>query len=540
MKHRIFPILGAEWHAMHSRIAGFGFGCGALLLVAGVSGCSGLPQVERKESHALADNSGTRLGQAVRARRAAPGLSGAWPLEDGVAAFGARVGLARAASRTLDVQYYIFHPDHTGHAFLGELLAAADRGVRVRLLLDDIHTAKLDRILAAAATHPNIEVRLFNPFVHRRARWLDALADFRRISRRMHNKSLTADNAVTIVGGRNIGAEYFGAKPDLDFSDLDLLIVGAVVAGVSAQFDQYWNSRQAYPIEALVKAPPKGTDSLRALRDEIASRAQALRNGPAELDPAQNKMARALVEGQLPEFFWGSGVVIADPPVKVVLPPQDSERHAATKLQRLLEGSRSELILVSPYFVPGKRGAAWLHGLVRRGVRVLVITNSLAATDVRAVHAGYARYREALLRAGVILYEMKPSAHTALARETRRRSLTGPSRSSLHAKAYMTDGRVVYVGSFNLDHRSARLNTEMGVVVENAALCAWLDQDFVRKILDVAYRVELAGDGEGGTRLVWITREGEREVRYDSEPDVGILQRIYLGVLQILPIEDQL
>jgi putative cardiolipin synthase len=186
--------------------------------------------------------------------------------------------------------------------------------------------------------------------------------------------------------------------------------------------------------------------------------------------------------------------------------------------------------------VPRKRGVDWLQGMVRRGVRVQVITNSFAATDVRAVHAGYARYREDLLRSGVILYEMKPSARTALARETRRQSLTGSSRSSLHAKAYLTDRRVVYVGSFNLDGRSARLNTEMGVVVDSDALSVRLYEDFVRKILDVAYRVELAGDA----RLVWVTREGEREVRYDREPGVGILQKIYLGVLQVLPIEDQL
>jgi putative cardiolipin synthase len=522
---------------MHSRIARFA--CAALFLAGGVSACGGLPQVERKEAHALADNSGTRLGQAVLARAGANrGLSGAYPLEDGADAFGARLGLVRAASRTLDVQYYIFHPDNTGHAFLGELLSAADRGVRVRLLLDDIHTARLEPILAAAATHPNIEVRLFNPFAHRRARWLDALLDFGRISRRMHNKSLTADNAATIVGGRNIGAEYFGAKPDLDFSDLDLLIVGADVAQVSAQFDQYWNSRQAYPVAALTGAPR--ADSLRQLRGEIARQVQAMRNSPAQADPAKNKMAQAIVAGQLPEFFWGSGTVIADPPAKVELPPRDSERHAATQLVGLLEGARSELILVSPYFVPGKRGIQWLQGLVRRGVRVQVITNSFAATDVRAVHAGYARYREALLRAGVILYEMKPSAHTVLARESRRRSLTGSSRSSLHAKAYMTDRRVVYVGSFNLDQRSARLNTEMGVVVENEALCVRLYEDFVRKILDVAYRVELVGAAHGRARLAWITREGEGEVRYDREPDVGALQKVYLGVLQILPIEDQL
>jgi putative cardiolipin synthase len=527
----------AERHPMHSRIECFAFV--VLSLAGGISACGGLPQVERRESHALADQRESRLEQLVSTRlEARPGQTGAWPLAEGADAFGARVGLARAAARTLDVQYYIFEPDNSGFAFLAELLAAADRGVRVRLLLDDIHTAGLERVLTAVAIHPNIEVRLFNPFAHGRARWLDALFDFRRVSRRMHNKSMTADNAVTIVGGRNIGGEYFGVKPDLDFSDLDLLTIGAVVAQVSGQFDQYWNSRQVYPIEALARAPPDGAASLRAVRGEIAR--AAIRYPPVQIDPGQNKMARAIVEGQLPVFFWGTGTVIADPPAKVVLPPQDSERHAANSLLGLLGQAGRDLVLVSPYFVPGKRGVAWLHGLVRRGVRVRVITNSFAATDVRAVHGGYARYRKDLLRAGVVLYEMKPSAHSVLARETRRSSMTGSSRSSLHAKTYMTDRRVVYVGSFNLDYRSARLNTEMGVVVENEALCARLYEDFVSRILDVAYRVELVRDADGGERLAWITREGEREVRYDREPGVGFFQKIYLGVLQLLPIEEQL
>jgi putative cardiolipin synthase len=522
---------------MHSGIVCFAFA--VLSLAGGISACGNLPPVERRESHALADHRGSRLEQLVSARlEARPGLSGAWPLAEGADAFGARVGLARAAARTLDVQYYILEPDNTGFAFLSELLAAADRGVRVRLLLDDIHTAKLERVLTAVAIHPNIEVRLFNPFVHPHARWLDVLFDFRRVSRRMHNKSMTADNVVTIVGGRNIGGEYFGVKPDLDFSDLDLLSIGAVVAQVASQFDQYWNSLQAYPIQALARAPPDDSASLRAVRGEIAR--EGLRYPPFQLDPGQNKMARAIVEGQLPEFFRGSGTVIADPPGKVVLPPQDSERHAATRLLGLLGRAQHELILVSPYFVPGKRGVDWLQGLTRRGVRVQVITNSFAATDVRAVHAGYSRYRKALLRAGIVLYEMKPSAHSVLARETRRNSLTGSSRSSLHAKTYVTDRRVVYVGSFNLDYRSALLNTEMGVVVENEALCARLYDDFVRRILDVAYRVDLVREADGDERLVWITREGEREVRYDREPDMGFFQKIYLGVLQLLPIEEQL
>jgi putative cardiolipin synthase len=525
---------------MHSRTVGPVWWM--LWLCWALSACAQLPQVERHEARALPYSADTALGKAAAAQfRRHPGMTGAALLADGVDAFGARVGLARAAQRSLDVQYYIFHADHAGHALLGELLAAADRGVRVRLLLDDIHTGKLDPVLATIATHPNFQVRLFNPFLHRGARWLDAATDFRRISRRMHNKSITADNAATIVGGRNIGGEYFGVKPDLDFSDLDLLMIGAVVADVSNQFDQYWNSRQAYPVGALLGGTRRGADSMQALRERIARHVREMRGAIGDVDPDQNELAQLIAAAQLPPFFWGSALVIADPPDKVVQTAQDSARHAATRLVALLGQARDELILVSPYFVPGQQGVRWLQGLVERGVRVQVITNSYAATDVRAVHAGYIKYREQLLRAGIKLYEMKPSAHSAVARQSRRRSVTGPSRSSLHAKAYMTDGRRAYVGSFNLDHRSARLNTEMGVVVGNEQLCAKLHADFVRKILDVAYRVELVADARGGApHLAWTTREGNREVRYDSEPDVGPLQQLYLGLLRILPIEDQL
>jgi putative cardiolipin synthase len=517
----------------------------AICLICALSACSSLPQAERNESHAILNSAHTRLGKAIAPRLGAHiGMSGAYPLAESTDAFGARIGLARVAQQTLDLQYYIFNSDNTGLVLLGELLSAADRGVRVRLLLDDFHTGDLERVLATIAVHPNVEVRLFNPFIHRRARWLDAVTDFGRINRRMHNKSLIADNAAAIVGGRNIGDEYFGAKPDVDFSDLDMLMIGPVVTDVSAQFDAYWNSQVAYPVASLLDGPPPAADSLRELRVKIAEQAQTMQDSIDALDPETNELASAIATGQLPVFFWGSATVIADPPVKVMLPPQDSSEHAATQLVGILDQAKHELLLVSPYFVPGNQGVQWLHGIAKRGVRVQVITNSFAATDVRAVHAGYSRYREALLQAGIELYEMKPSARTMLARESRRRSLSGSSgssRSSLHAKTYMVGQREVYVGSFNLDPRSARLNTEMGVVFESEPLCAKLRDSFVREILDIAYRVELAaGPQSGGPHLIWVTRENHREVRYDSEPGVGLLQKLFLELLRILPIEDQL
>ena len=499
--------------------------------------CATLPtDYVREPSTAELDTGGTTLGRTVAARLAGPppGQSLFYPLQEGTDAFAARVALARAAERTLDVQYYIFHADDTGLALLDELLAAADRGVRVRLLLDDIHSAGLDEALAAIDAHPRVEVRLFNPFANRGVRWLDLLGDFGRVNRRMHNKSMTADNQVTLVGGRNVGDEYFGAATDKGFSDLDVLAAGPVVREVSAVFDEYWNSDVAYPIAALA-ADANAQANLQAQRGKVSGRALALRATPYAVELAQTGLARTLAEGRLP-VYRGRGTVIADSPSKVTRPPEDASTHAIPKLAAILSQAQRELILVSPYFVPGEKGTRWLREIVARGVRVTVLTNSFAATDVRAVHAAYSRYREALLQAGVTLYELKPDATRG---GSAAKKLTGSSHASLHAKAYMVDATTLFVGSLNLDPRSARLNTEMGVVLESPELCASLREPFERALGDIAYRVERQ-PGTGGERLVWITREDGREVRYEDEPGLGAGQRLLQSLLRILPLEEQL
>jgi putative cardiolipin synthase len=493
-------------------------------------------QAGRERTYATTDTADTRLGRAVAPGLAAhPGLSGFYPLAAGADAFVARIGLARTAERSLDVQYYIYHADDTGLALLGELLAAADRGVRVRLLLDDIHSAGRDEVLAAIATHPNFKVRLFNPFAHRGARWVDLLTDFGRVNRRMHNKSMTADNQATIVGGRNIGDEYFSAGSDLEFSDLDVLAAGPVVSEVSAVFDEYWNSDVAYPVATLT-AGREPKSELRKLRDVIAARVESLRGTPYARGLADTDFAKSIADGRLPAY-WGEGRVIADQAVKVTLPEDDSSSHAIPRLAAVLTQAREELILVSPYFVPGRNGVRFLRELAQRGVRVRVLTNSFAATDVRAVHAGYSAYRRELLQAGIALYELKPTA----GKHRADRGSGGSSRASLHAKAYMVDGRLLFVGSLNLDPRSARLNTEMGIVLESEALCARFSDVFNRQISEAAWRVELdRGASPEGERLVWITREGGRETRTYAEPGMGVLQGLGQGLLRLLPIEEQL
>jgi putative cardiolipin synthase len=520
----------------------FYFWCLAGLLLCTLGGCGTLPQqVERHPSQAILDTAQTHLGVAVAPELAMhPGMSGFHPLGSGPDAFVARVALVRAAERTLDVQYYALHIDKIGDTLLKELLAAADRGVRVRMLLDDLNNSGSDDILAAVGSHPNVEVRLFNPFVHRHARWLDYLSDFRRINRRMHNKSITADSQISVVGGRNIGDEYFAASTEVSFNDFDVIAIGPVVAEVSAEFDEYWNSGVVYPLSALKIGGASAAANLPEVRRKLTERVQTLSTTPYAAALQATDLARSLEQHNL-SLYWGTATLIADQPSKVTLPPEDTSTHAIPKLRQVLDQSTRELILVSPYFVPGKSGERWLKDQVHRGVQVKILTNSFAATDVRTVHSGYSRYRKDLLRAGIELYELKPSLNKASERSSEEHHKSGKSaRSSLHAKVYESDGHRLFVGSMNLDPRSASLNTEMGLVIDSEALGADVRDLLLSRLPDAAYRVNLDTSADPKGRLVWVTREDGQEVRYDSEPDVSSWDH-FLQVLQrALPIEKQL
>jgi putative cardiolipin synthase len=375
-------------------------------------------------------------------------------------------------------------------------------------------------------------VRLFNPFANRAVRWLEMIGDFARINRRMHNKSITADSQASIVGGRNIGDEYFAATAAVEFGDFDVIAIGPVVREVSAEFDRYWNSASAWPIAALATGP---SADLAALRAQVAASIQALIGTPYAKALQSADLARRFAEKHLP-LYWGTASVIADDPEKVRLPAADSSTHAAPKLKAALGGAQKELLLVSPYFVPGEQGVRWLGETVARGVRVRVLTNSYLSNDVTAVHAGYAAHREELLRAGVELMELKPTATAQLAHEGKMRT-RGSSGSALHAKTYMADARTLFVGSFNLDPRSSRLNTEMGIVIQSPELCAALRERLLPRLAEIAYRVEL---DKSSSALAWVTQEDGRGIRHDSEPGVGPLQKLMLGLLRLLPIEEQL
>ncbi|MBL8350381.1 MAG: phospholipase D family protein [Burkholderiaceae bacterium] len=501
-----------------------------VLGLVGLAGCASLPALDgRLPTRAIDDTAGTRLGQAIAPLEAAhPGLSGVHALTEGTDAFAARGLLAAAAERSLDVQYYIWHPDEAGLSLFEALWKAADRNVRVRLLLDDNNTGGMDPLIATLDAHPFIEVRLYNPVAQRSLRALNFLTDFSRVNRRMHNKSFTADNQVAVVGGRNVGNEYYGIGSGVEFADADVMVVGPAVREVSAAFDRYWNSASAYPARALVGAAAPGAEqALQArfaqTRDSPAAQSyqQALRTAP---------FVRELMDATL-KLEWSRTLLVVDDPAKTLAPEVSADQLLLLPLLKAMGDPQASFDLVSPYLVPAAKGTEAIAALARSGVRVRILTNSLAATDVGAVHSGYAKRRPDLLAAGVKLYEIKPTALSDVKSNEKSR---GSSSSALHAKTFSVDGGKVFVGSFNFDPRSALLNTEMGLVIDSPVLAAGVSRMFDEVAPLGAYEVRLKPDGGS---LEWIERTPQGEVRHDTEPGTSALRRLGVGLMSWLPIE---
>lgn len=503
-----------------------------LAVLLGVSGCT-LPALDQRSvSHAPdpVETRATTLGNAVeRVLPERPERSGIHPLADARQAFAARVVLAQRAERSLDVQYYIWRKDITGQLLLEALHDAADRGVRVRMLLDD-HGTAMDRELAALHSHPQVEVRLFNPFVLRWPKYAGFLTDFGRLNRRMHNKSFTADNQVTIIGGRNIGDEYFDATEGLIFADLDVLAVGPVVDEVSRDFDRYWASASAYPADLILPAP--AADALQQLHAAGESVEQAQAAARYMRAVRDSGFLDALLSGEL-ELEWAVTTMVSDDPAKG-LAKAPRKGHLMPQLRAIIGEPQRAVDLVSPYFVPTAAGVDAFAELVRQGIRVRVLTNSLEATDVAVVHAGYAKRRKALLQAGVALFELKdPPGEVERDERGRRIGPFGSSGSSLHAKTFAIDGERVFIGSFNFDPRSMNLNTELGFVIESARLAREVSHAFETTIPANAYEVRLSDNG----RLYWLERTSEGLRRHDFEPGTDPLKRFGIRFLSILPIE---
>lgn len=452
------------------------------------------------------------------------------PLGDAHLALLARIQLTEQTRQSLDLQYYLFHDDDTGRALLAAAVEAADRGVKVRLLIDDMDTAgREDVLIRLAAEHPNLTIKVFNPVYTRSFRALDYLARFPRSSRRMHNKSFNADGIASIVGGRNIGNEYFDINAETGFIDFDVLAAGPVAEAVTQEFDTYWYSGIAFDIAKLGQPADDQRyqhwqaalqKPLTAYRKEIRALAMPV---VGELMAANENKLRA---------YHSTSSVIYDAPHKVLSRLFDTGDWLAPKIMQLMAASKQELMIVSPYFIPGERGVDLFKSLVDKGVSVTILTNSFAANDVVAVHSGYIDYRQDLLESGVRLYELK-----AVNDEKRDFSLLGSERSSLHAKTFLIDQEHSFVGSFNLDSRSAIHNTEMGVVFSNPEYGENTAKQFQQLLSSHAYQVEIAATGD----LQWtetIMQKGNRVQKvYDTEPGTSFWQRTLIKIIAWLPVE---
>ncbi|MCJ7555900.1 MAG: phospholipase D family protein [Gammaproteobacteria bacterium] len=515
----------------------------AAVLAIGLASCADLPpNTDRTASHVLEDTQDTFLGRNLaRESQGHPGESGFHVLNNGLDAFVARVALANAAERSIDTQYYMIHNDVVGSLFIDSLLKAADRGVRVRLLVDDIDQGGRDEGAAILDFHPNIDVRIFNPFGRNVGRTVQFATGFGKQTRRAHNKSFTVDNLATILGGRNIGDEYFNADPTLAFADMDVLSIGPVAREVSSSFDLYWNSDLAYPIASLVKDLPTREEAVQRKKrfDELVEQQRDSRYLQHLLnsDLARQLMEKGAEGGVV--YSWGVGKVVADEPEKLKNDTGDSEFRLMEQLRPYLEGVTSELIIFSPYFIPGKAGSAFLGALRKKGVRVRILTNSLSSTDVAAVHSGYSKYREQLLRLGIELYEVNERLSKEQ-REVMKEGGIGDSKASLHAKSFVLDREQVFIGSLNLDPRSIIQNTEIGVVFESQEIAEPMGEWFDKKIDQVAFRLELEDDGLGGERIAWHGLvDGKQQTLY-VDPYTSVWQRFVVGFLRIFPVESQM
>lgn len=484
---------------------------------------------DRIDTVSLPASEATDLGAAILPLAAEhPGMSAIAPMGQGQNAFAARMLLADAAQESIDARYYIWQRDATGLLLLDALRRAADRGVRVRLLLDDNGTPDLDAELAQLDAHPLIEVRLFNPFVLRSPRMLSYVLDFRRVNRRMHNKSFSVDGIATVVGGRNIGDIYFAHAEGVNYFDLDVVALGDAAADVATDFDLYWASPSSVPVDLVLPPAPGG--------DPLAAALTAFRDTGAGLQFAEavrkSDMMRLILEGGT-GFHWAEMELVSDDPAKGQ-GPVAADSLMISRLGRILGDPDLSVDLISAYFVPGDRLTALLSKWAGSGISVRTLTNAQEATDVLPVHGGYQKYRDALLDAGVGLYELKSlQDHPEPLYLLDQFGLIGSSKISLHAKAFAIDGDELFVGSFNFDPRSANLNTEMGFLVRSAAVTAAVYPEFGDQVERRAYRLRRGDDG--GIRWLETLDDGS-QVIHAVEPGTTPFSRALVRIIGWLPV----
>jgi len=504
-----------------------------LLSIMILSACTTLPEkIQRTESYGLRNTSDTYYGRTyAQILETETGESGVLLLDDGVEAFAARIALAKKAEKSIDVQYYLLNNDPTGLLFVDQLIEAADRGVRIRLLVDDIAVQGRDIDAAALDYHQNIEVRVFNPFSRYSPRILQLISRFKHSTRRMHNKLFIVDQQISVVGGRNIGDEYFDADPEMNFADLDALVIGPVVQELTDSFDLYWNSHLSYPISVLNK---------NIVNQEIVDQKLLLhKNHIREFKKSRymsnvesSELYLDLLNGMV-SFQFSTVGAIFDLPEKV----EDMSSSMPPLLSQLFANVEQELIIISPYFVPGKKGMQRIRELVAKGVKIRLITNSLSSTDVPIVHAGYIKYRKKLIRAGVEIFEVRRKSNQAIESI---KGWSGSSSASLHSKSYIFDRQKVYVGSFNLDLRSMNKNTEIGLIVESEKIATDMVDWFESYTNTQAYALSLSNSIFGFQSIRWSDTEDRNPRVWQNEPAASIWLRAGIQFFRNLPIESQL
>jgi len=526
-----------------------------IIIFAGIillSACAQLPTNYKKEpSYVFSDTGNTTLGKnTLENLKKQPGLSSMYLINEGTDAFFARMALLTTAERSIDVQYYIWHDDLIGKFLFKGIIEAADRGVRVRMLLDDMSLNKnTEAMIYALDQHKNIEVRLYNPFASRSFHLADYITDTSRINRRMHNKTFKVDDQVVVLGGRNIGNEYFAADEISNFRDIDVMSIGPIVKDVGKEFDLYWNSLVVYPVKAFGhnKATPV---ELVQLRIELAEYTESQRDSKYAQDVYNTDIYKEAVSGtQKPnpvKLYHGVGKVIYDDPEKSTGKSDKEVVYLKNLMVPYLEKVNHSFELISPYFVPGDGGTKNLIDLVKKGVKVRVVTNSLSSTDGVLAQSGYSRRRIELLKGGVEIYELKTEIKSKASRSLR---LKDTAKSGLHAKTYIFDRENIFIGSFNFDPRSADINTEVGVVYEVPEMATFVaTKVFDDHLINSTYRVELEvrhytdedGNDIESLEPVWIEVKDGKEIRYILDPETSGWRRFTEDFYSVLPVESQI
>lgn len=521
----------------------------ALLVV----GCSSLPpgaDFPKVASNALTHPEQTRLGrQFESAARDHGGNSAFRLLSVGVDGFLARAQMINTAERTLDLEYFILRQDETGQLLTDALLRAADRGVRVRVLIDDGDTQEGDEQIAALGAHPKIEIRIFNPFAYRGHvdffRAVEFAFNASRLDYRMHNKLLIVDDAIALVGGRNIGDQYFQVDPASQLGDDDVFTAGPIVTPLSKTFDEFWNCALAIPVAGLALADGEqagaALDTYRRALDE--HRRHLKMDGTDYASRvASGEPLGGMISGALP-LVWAKAQLVYDSPEKRRV--EKGEMVGKLMHRTVAEAAAAvqfELLLITPFFIPGDDGVQLLKDLRQRGARVRVLTNSLESTPQLAAHSGYMHYRIPLLKDGVELYEVRALLGNARG-SGESAAATRSGNYALHAKLFVFDRQKLYVGSMNFDQRSHSLNTEIGLIINSPELAQQTATRFESFVVPAnSYRLALSGEAVAGgsLHLIWFTQEGGKTIEYDSEPARSSWERMKVEFLSLLPLDKEL